>query len=49
MTDPERQHTAEPAEGAEPGGDADGGRTPHPQDPAEGAESESDSADTPGT
>ena len=42
MTDPERQHTAEPAEGEEPGGDADGGRTPHPQDPAEGAESGDD-------
>ena len=42
MTDPERQHTADPAEGEEPGGDSDGGRTPHPQDPAEGAEPDSD-------
>ena len=38
MTDPERPHTAEPAEGWEPGGDDADGRTPHPQDPAEGAE-----------
>jgi hypothetical protein len=46
MTEPERQHTADPAEGEESGGDADGGRTPHPQDPAEGAESDSDSSNT---
>jgi hypothetical protein len=36
MTDPEREHTQEPAEGAErPGGDQSG-RTPHPEQPAEG-------------
>ena len=47
MTDPDRSHTAEPAEGAEPGGDdGAGGRTPHPQDPAEGAEP-GEGADTP--
>ena len=46
MTDPERQHPAEPAEGEEPGGDADGGRTPHPQDPAEGGESDSETSNT---
>ena len=48
MTDPERRHTTEPAEGEEPGDDATGGRTPHPQDPAEGGEDRSD-ADSPGT
>ena len=38
MTDPERQHTEEPAEGAEqPGGEQSTGGTPHPEDPAEGA------------
>ena len=36
MTDPDRPHTAEPAEGDLPGDDRAGGRTPHPQDPAEG-------------
>jgi hypothetical protein len=46
MTDPERQHTADPAEGEEPGDDAPGGRTPHPQDPAEGAESDSETSNT---
>ena len=38
MTDPDREHTTEPAEGQEPGDDETGGRTPHPQDPAEGAD-----------
>jgi hypothetical protein len=39
MTDPEREHTEEPAEGAEqPGGEQSTGATPHPEDPAEGAE-----------
>jgi len=37
MTDPDRQHTSEPAEGGVPGEEeAPGGRTPHPEDPAEG-------------
>ena len=45
MTDPERPHTAEPAEGGEPGGDDAGGRTLHPQDPAEGAETGADTPD----
>jgi hypothetical protein len=35
MTDTDRQHTTEPAEGDLPG-DEPGGQTPHPQDPAEG-------------
>jgi hypothetical protein len=38
MTDPDREHTEEPAEGAErPGGEQSTGSTPHPEDPAEGA------------
>jgi hypothetical protein len=41
MTDPDREHTTEPAEGADPPGSAStGGRTPHPEDPAEGGEIE---------
>jgi len=37
MTDPEREHTEEPAEGAEhPGQDTGDERTPHPEQPAEG-------------
>ena len=38
MTEPDRQHTTEPAEGDVPGDDEPGGRTPPPQDPAEGPE-----------
>jgi hypothetical protein len=38
MTDPERPHTTEPAEGDPSGDDSPGGRTPHPQEPAEGAD-----------
>jgi hypothetical protein len=37
MTDPEREHTEEPAEGAERPGEETTGTTPHPEDPAEGA------------
>jgi hypothetical protein len=38
MTEPEdREHSADPAEGAAEPGDA-GGRTPHSEDPAEGAD-----------
>jgi hypothetical protein len=38
MTDPDREHTQEPAEGAEqPGGEQGSGRTPHPEQPAEGS------------
>jgi hypothetical protein len=36
MTDADRQHTTEAAEGDVPGDDEAGGRTPHPEDPAEG-------------
>jgi hypothetical protein len=38
MTDPDRQHTTEPAEGAVRGDDQAGGRTPHAEEPAEGAD-----------
>jgi hypothetical protein len=49
MTDPDRDHTQEPAEGAErPGADPAGGRTPHPEQPAEGDEAAGgQGADTP--
>jgi hypothetical protein len=36
MTDPDREHTTEPAEGAENPGADESGRTPHPEQPAEG-------------
>jgi hypothetical protein len=42
MTDPDRQHSSEPAEGDAPGDDDPGGRTPHPEDPAEGPPLEAD-------
>jgi hypothetical protein len=50
MTDPDREHTEEPAEGAvSPGDDEQDGRTPHPEGPAEGdAGTAPGSADTPG-
>ena len=38
MTDPDRPHTTEPAEGDAPRDDSPDGRTPHPQEPAEGAD-----------
>ena len=49
MTDPDREHTQEPAEGAEqPGGDQTDGRTPHPEQPDEGDPAAgADGADTP--
>jgi hypothetical protein len=49
MTDPDREHTQEPAEGAEsPGGEQSSGRTPHPEQPAEGAdEGRAGGADSP--
>jgi hypothetical protein len=50
MTDPERQHTGEPAEGDEQAGDDQGsGRTPHPEQPAEGSRDAApgEGADTP--
>ena len=51
MTDPDREHTQEPAEGAEePGGEQSTGRTPHPEDPAEGSpDAAPGGADTPTT
>jgi hypothetical protein len=50
MTDPDRDHTGEPAEGAEqPGADPEDGRTPHPEQPAEGDPAAAGGgADTPG-
>jgi len=36
MTDPQREHSTEAAEGEVSGDDDPGGRTPHSQDPAEG-------------
>jgi hypothetical protein len=36
MTEPERTHTTESAEGDEPGDEETGGRTPHSEQPAEG-------------
>ena len=36
MTEPDRVHTTESAEGDEPGDEETGGRTPHPEEPAEG-------------
>jgi hypothetical protein len=45
MTDPQREHTTEPAEGEVPGDDDPGGRTPHPQDPAEGTAEDAAAAD----
>ena len=47
MTDPDRQHTSEPAEGdVEPGSDPQD-RTPHPEEPAEGVDVPGGGADTP--
>ena len=42
MTDPDRVHTTESAEGDEPGDDATGGRTPHAEEPAEGPDTNGD-------
>jgi hypothetical protein len=36
MTEPERMHSTESAEGDEPGDEETGGRTPHSEQPAEG-------------
>lgn len=47
MTDPEREHTPEPAEGAEHPGADETGRTPHPEQPAEGKDDPAQSAQTP--
>jgi hypothetical protein len=50
MTEPENSpHTAEPAEGGDPPGADQGGRTPHPQEPAEGEDVARPGADTPST
>ena len=49
MTEPERTHSEEPAEGADSGESDAPGRTPHPEPPAEGDdEGDGDSAGTPG-
>jgi len=42
MTEPERTHSTEAAEGDLPGDDETGGRTPHSEQPAEGEESDSE-------
>jgi hypothetical protein len=47
MTEPDRVHTTESAEGDEAGDEETGGRTPHTEDPAEGREPDDDSADSP--
>jgi hypothetical protein len=38
MTEPERRHTSEPAEGADEPDTGEGGQTPHSEEPAEGAD-----------
>jgi hypothetical protein len=45
MTEFERMHTTESAEGDEPGDEETGGRTPHSEQPAEGSDTE-DAEDT---
>jgi hypothetical protein len=47
MTDPDRQHTSEPAEGDDAPGSDPQERTPHPEEPAEGKDV-GEGADTPG-
>ena len=47
MTDPDRIHTSEPAEGGDSPGEDPTGRTPHPEQPAEGGQVTGDGADTP--
>ena len=43
MTEPDRVHTTESAEGDEPGDEETGGRTPHSEEPAEGEDEDEDS------
>jgi hypothetical protein len=48
MSDPQRTHPEEPAEGQDEGQAPGGGRTPHPEEPAEGADvTGAEGADTP--
>jgi ribokinase len=47
MTEPEQQHTTEPAEGGDPPGGGETGRTPHTEEPAEGEDVAQPGADTP--
>jgi hypothetical protein len=48
VTDPDREHTTEPAEGGDPPGTASTeGRTPHPEEPAEGKQTGDPGADAP--
>jgi hypothetical protein len=50
MTDAEREHTGEQAEGSEhPGQDPPDGRTPRAEEPAEGKDLPEPGADSPGT
>ena len=49
MTDPDREHTTEPAEGADRPGQAGDDRTPHSEQPAEGADLDEPGAQTPET
>lgn len=49
MTDPQREHPQEPAEGADRPGERDDDRTPHSEQPAEGGDAVTGGgADTPG-
>jgi len=49
MTEPERTHSEQPAEGADAGESDAPGRTPHPEQAAEGDDvADGDSAGTPG-
>ena len=47
MTDPERSHTSEPAEGGTDPGRVIDERTPHPEEPAEGQPLGDGPADSP--
>ena len=46
MTEPDRMHTTESAEGDEPGDEETCGRTPHSEEPAEGRDADSDTEDS---
>jgi hypothetical protein len=48
MTDPDREHTTEPAEGADDPGGEQSGRTPHTEQPAEGPDVDPVPPETPG-
>jgi hypothetical protein len=42
MTEPERMHSTEAAEGDQAGDEETGGRTPHSEQPAEGEDTDSE-------